>query len=1089
MALSLLALALPPFLPEAQAQSPRETQVFSKTVTLGTSGAFTGYRSGSHGSIAPNDDFDIDGTAYTVSRIEMDTGGSLYLEVRDSRGDGRYLPDDSRFRLRIEDKPASPGDPVTHTDFTLGQDARNNTVGQYQFTTGSTITQGQWSSGHAAGDMATVRLIWLPRPPPPPPGNAIWSQEFTTADTNDFFGFIHRDHPATGFGGELDDDDFDLKDTEYTVWRITQATVNDDNLWVTFTVAAGRPAAVTRLEGDSELILRLTDAMGRSADLDFGEATYSATGNSNRLGYVFNNPPDIRFIEAGVDVTASILRKADNAPPTASDGAVTTGADTDYAFAAGDFGFTDPFDELASVKVASLPPAGRGTLLLDGTAIAAADLPQTVTKAELDAGELVYRPQPSAVGAGFARFTFRVNDGTSDSADAYTMTVDVAARPPPMVPEAFWSATVRLVDLGNGSVGFVHDHHPLRESGGTISDEYFDIDGTTYTVWRVTHATSGSDTYFTVAAGSPAATVPLPDEDRLILRVMDAEISTDYELSDATFTGSDGGSAERGYHWDFAPLVEYGIGATFTVALIRKPPPPPTYLAGFWSTTVTPGANDAQNANPLGYQASAHPRLNPGGTIGDDDFDIDGTTYTVWRLTDNTGAVVFTVAAGSPAATVELPDDQNLTLRLMHGDAAAPTEFNLSDATFNDSSADRELQGYVWPGTGSTRDSNVHMVWTEDTAVALLRRTPVADCAGFTAPAGQRLVWAGDLEVQSAAQGGQDNAFRGFVNLNPPRGTLTPRGVDFDDDGTDDRSFNSFAVATANHASLDDGALVLLFDSALTQAQHDGLWAHVCGDVIDSFSFAASDQAAAGTGYTWSGAGLDWSSVSDRRVFLTRELSDTTLGALAVTEGTGTTAVALSPAFASATTEYAAWVGSGVESVTVAATPTDSEVTVTFPGGRAGSVSGSAQYDLAPGRNDLEVLVTAGSSTQTYTVTVVREAEPPAPDPMALLTARLTVGDNGTSQGYVEDDYGALTDTDFVVDGATWQVTEFKVTAGHPGRPVLPRRGVEAVRGAAGASAPAGGRASPLPGRRVGRGRALPRVRDHGPAVPRHGLG
>ncbi len=236
-------------------------------------------------------------------------------------------------------------------------------------------------------------------------------------------------------------------------------------------------------------------------------------------------------------------------------------------------------------------------------------------------------------------------------------------------------------------------------------------------------------------------------------------------------------------------------------------------------------------------------------------------------------------------------------------------------------------------------------------------------------------------------------------------------------------------MATADHASLDDGALVLLFDSALTQAQHDGLWAHVCGDVIDSFSFAASDQAAAGQGYTWAGAGLDWSSVSDRRVFLTRELSDTTLGALTVTEGTGTTAVALSPAFASATTEYAAWVGSGVESVTVAATPTDEAVTVTFPGGRAGSASGSAQYDLAPGRNDLEVLVTAGSSTQTYTVTVVREAEPPARDPMALLTAHLTVGDNGTSQGYVEGDYGALTDTDFVVDGATWQITEFKKTA------------------------------------------------------------
>ncbi len=607
---SLLLLALPPLVPEAKAQS--EIQIFSKTVTLATSGAFTGYRSGSHGSIAPNDDFDIDGTAYTVSRIEMDTGGSLYLEVRDSRGDGRYLPDDSRFRLRIEDKPASPGDPVTHTDFTLGQDARNNTVGQYQFTTGSTITQGQWSSGHAAGDMATVRLIWLPRPPPPPPGNAIWSQEFTTADTNDFFGFIHRDHPATGFGGELDDDDFDLKDTTYTVWRLTQNSDNDPNFWVTFTVAAGRPAAVTRLEGESELILRLMDAMGRSADLDFGEATYSATGNSDRLGYVFNNPPDIRFIEAGVDVTASILRKSDNAPPTASDGAVTTGADTDYAFAAGDFGFTDPFDELASVKVASLPPAGRGSLLLDGTAIAAADLPQTVTADELDAGALVYRPQPGAVGAGFARFTFRVNDGTSDSADAYTMTVDVAARPPPAVPEAFWSATVRYADVEiGGHRGFVHDHHPLGESGGTISDEYFDIDGTTYTVWRITQATDGSGTYFTVAAGATPATVRLPDEDRLILRVMGSDSSVDLEFSDATFEPSGSANGEQGYFWAKSRVgPDVQVGAVNTIALIRKPPPPPPppiFLDGFWSTSVTP-ANDGRTA-PRSATSAGSPEL------------------------------------------------------------------------------------------------------------------------------------------------------------------------------------------------------------------------------------------------------------------------------------------------------------------------------------------------------------------------------------------------------------------------------------------------------------------------------------------------
>ena len=1020
---SLLLLALPPLVPEAKAQS--ENEIFSKTVTLATSGEFTGYQSGSHGSIAPDDDFDIDGTTYTVSAVQISSSGFLHFTARDSMGDGTFLPDDARLRLRIDNKPDNPGDPATHMEYWLGQ-YRSSSPGQYvaAVASGDGFT---WPSGHVAGDTATVRLIGIPQTLQPPPGNAIWTTDITTAEHKAIsggFGYIHADHPTSAAGGSTTDDDFVIKGTTYTVWRLTQNSDNDPNFWVTLTVAAGSPAAATRLEGEAALFLRLTDAMGRSADLDFGDAVYTGTGSGNTLGYVFNNPPNVNFVMSGVSVRASIVRRQGNTAPTASDSAVTTLVDTDYAFAAGDFGFMarDELDELASVKIGSLPPPGRGTLLLDGTAIAAADLPQTVTKAELDTGALVYRPQPSAVGAGFASFRFRVNDGTADSAN-YRMTVDLIARPPPTVPEAFWSTTVTSANVAGGDVGYLNPDTTVTSPGGTIGDGDFDIDGTTYTVWRITQATSGGGTYFTVAAGATPATVRLPDDDRLILRVMDSGGSYDYELSDATFTGSSGAADDQGYHWA-REVDEFAVGADTTVALLRKPPPPPpppTYLAGFWSTTVTPGGD----FTTLGYQAAAHPlQYNVGGTIGDGDFDIDGTTYTVWRLTQNTGALTFTVAAGATPATTRLPDDGSLVLRLSRGDTGIVNEYNLSDATFSDSSLSASIQGYVW-NSGTATD----VARSQSTAVALLRRTPVANCAGFTAPAGQALVWAGDLEVQSAAQGGQENAFRGFVNLDPPRGTLTPRGVDFDGDGTDDRSFNSFAVATADHASLDDGALVLLFDSALAQAQHDGLWAHVCGDVIDSFSFAASDQAAAGQGYTWSGAGLDWSSVSDRRVFLTRELSDTTLGALAVTEGTGTTAVALSPAFASGTTEYAAWVGSGVESVTVAATPTDEAVTVTFPGGRAGSASGSAQYDLKPGRNDLEVLVTAGSSTQTYTVTVVREAEPPAPDPMALLTAHLTVGDNGTSQGYVEGDYGALTDTDFVVDGATYQITEFKETA------------------------------------------------------------
>ena len=116
-----------------------------------------------------------------------------------------------------------------------------------------------------------------------------------------------------------------------------------------------------------------------------------------------------------------------NAAPTASDGTVTTNEDTDHTFTTANFSFadTDTGDTLSSVKIVTLPEPGKGTLTLDGTAIATTALPQTVTKADIDASKLKYSPPANANGDDYASFTFKVNDGTVDSATANTMTIDV----------------------------------------------------------------------------------------------------------------------------------------------------------------------------------------------------------------------------------------------------------------------------------------------------------------------------------------------------------------------------------------------------------------------------------------------------------------------------------------------------------------------------------------------------------------------------------------------------------------------------------------------------------------------------------------
>ena len=108
--------------------------------------------------------------------------------------------------------------------------------------------------------------------------------------------------------------------------------------------------------------------------------------------------------------------------PTAANGRVTASEDTDYTFAAEDFGFSgvNASDTLASVKIVTLP--SKGALELDDTVVTAG---ASVTKAELDADKLVFTPAANGNGAPYASFTFKVNDGTNESESAYRMAIDV----------------------------------------------------------------------------------------------------------------------------------------------------------------------------------------------------------------------------------------------------------------------------------------------------------------------------------------------------------------------------------------------------------------------------------------------------------------------------------------------------------------------------------------------------------------------------------------------------------------------------------------------------------------------------------------
>ena len=174
--------------------------------------------------------------------------------------------------------------------------------------------------------------------------------------------------------------------------------------------------------------------------------------------------------------TVTVTRQAavDNTAPTASDASVTTNEDTAHTFAAADVNFSDSDgDALASVTVVTLP--AEGVLALNGTAVTAG---QVVPAADI--AQLVFTPAANGNGTGYARFTFRVSDGTDLSASAYTMTVNVTAVNDPatgapaisgtaQVGETLTAATTDIADA-DGLASPSYGYQWVRVDGSNETD-------------------------------------------------------------------------------------------------------------------------------------------------------------------------------------------------------------------------------------------------------------------------------------------------------------------------------------------------------------------------------------------------------------------------------------------------------------------------------------------------------------------------------------------------------------------------------------------------------------------------------------------
>src|SRR5262249_13406161 len=112
---------------------------------------------------------------------------------------------------------------------------------------------------------------------------------------------------------------------------------------------------------------------------------------------------------ATTTVSLPVTINAVNDAPVGADNTVTTLEDNAYTFKAADFGFSDPNDNpannLLAVQIDALPTAGQ--LLLNGVAVTSV---QSVTAAEIAAGDLTFSPAANANGSNYASFTFQVQD-------------------------------------------------------------------------------------------------------------------------------------------------------------------------------------------------------------------------------------------------------------------------------------------------------------------------------------------------------------------------------------------------------------------------------------------------------------------------------------------------------------------------------------------------------------------------------------------------------------------------------------------------------------------------------------------------------
>ncbi|MCP4377420.1 MAG: DUF4347 domain-containing protein, partial [bacterium] len=434
----------------------------------------------------------------------------------------------------------------------------------------------------------------------------------------------------------------------------------------------------------------LTDTLAELTGADVA-ASDDLTGHQS-LGGDWDLEVQVGDIESGplIDQQAQQLWVNALAPPTAADNTITTHEDTTYTFTAANFNYSDADGEaMVSVQVTSLETVGA--LQFNGADVI---LNQVITKAEIDNDLLTFTSAADGNGTSYDSFGFSVNDGTSDSASTYTMTMDViSVNDAPVfanlddTPAFTEDGAAQVLDLdvtiadseldalNSGNGDYNGASVTLVRNGGVSADDVFSF--TTANGISL----SGSNLIKNTKAIASFDTTTTPGE--LVITFTNANLETptsadvDYILQQITYeNSSDGPPASVQIDWTFADGNTAGSQGTIGGAPMRD----------YGSTTVTiTGVEDSAPvavADTFIISAGVPVTIDP--VANDTNTDNDSLTISI---IDTEGGDVTTILT-NPDDTVTLASGTVIELRAdgrLKVTSAASESFNY---TINDGTTD-----------------------------------------------------------------------------------------------------------------------------------------------------------------------------------------------------------------------------------------------------------------------------------------------------------------------------------------------------------------------------------------------------------------